>query len=92
MPLYRKVPKRGFTNPTRRAYEPLNVGRLAGLEIEEWTRELLVKHRLVSSRRSTYKILGAGDLERALVIHAHAFSRTAREKIERAGGRCEVIA
>jgi large subunit ribosomal protein L15 len=92
MPLYRKIPKRGFVNPSRREYEALNLHRLAGVTETELTADVLISNRLVSSRARRYKILGQGELDRALTVHAHAFSKTAREKIEKAGGRCEVIA
>ena len=92
MPLYRKLPKRGFTSPNRREFEVLNVDRFAKIEEAELTFEVMLKSKLVASKSLRYKILGNGDLERPLVIHAHAFSKTAREKIEKAGGRCEVIA
>jgi len=92
MPLYRKIPKRGFKNPGRVEYQALNISRLAKLTAAELTLEVLVKSRLVSSANQLYKVLGTGDIDRALVVHAHAFSKTARTKIEAAGGRCEVIA
>jgi large subunit ribosomal protein L15 len=91
MPLYRKLPKRGFHNPGREVYEAINVGRLASVEAPELTAELLRERRLVRSGQGRYKVLGFGDFSRACVVHAHAFSKTARAKIEAAGGRCEVI-
>ena len=92
MPLYRKIPKRGFKNPTRREYEALNLHRLEKVGESELTADVMISSKLVSSRSQRYKILGQGDVDRALTVHAHAFSKTAREKIEKAGGRCEVIA
>jgi large subunit ribosomal protein L15 len=92
MPLYRKLPKRGFKNPNRVEFEAINVGRLAQLDTPEITMEILHTGRLLATRRAKYKILGQGDFARACVVHAHAFSKSAREKIEAAGGRCEVIA
>ncbi len=91
MPLYRKIPKRGFKNPNRKAYESLNLARLDKVSDAELTHEVIVSAGLIHSRRQRYKVLGTGDVERALVVHAHAFSKTARAKIEKAGGRCEVI-
>ena len=91
MPLYRKLPKRGFTSLDHKEYEAVNVGRLTGLDAPELTQELLLSRRLVRSGKGRYKILGHGDFSRACVVHAHAFSKTARAKIEAAGGRCEVI-
>jgi large subunit ribosomal protein L15 len=91
MPLYRKIPKRGFKNPNRKAYESLNLTRLDQTSDAELTHEVILSAGLIHSRRQRYKVLGTGDVERALVVHAHAFSKTARAKIEKAGGRCEVI-
>lgn len=89
MPLVRRVPKRGFTNIFRTEYEVVNVGRLAGLE-GEVTPEGLAAHGLVKAGRPV-KVLGDGDLTTALKVTAHKFSRTARQKIEAAGGSCEVV-
>lgn len=91
MPLYRKLPKRGFHNPGQKPYEAVNVGRLDGLDSSELTAELLVARRLVRSGQRRYKVLGQGEIKRAYVVHAHAFSKVARAKIEAAGGRCEVL-
>lgn len=92
MPLIRKIPKRGFKNPNRVAYQTVNLKRLSKVTESELTLEVVHASKLLSSRSKPYKILGDGDIDRPLVVHAHAFSKTAREKIEKAGGRCEVIA
>lgn len=89
MPLIRRVPKRGFTNIFRVEYTVVNLHQLAGLE-GEVTPELLREKRLVRSRKPI-KVLGEGDAPRGLLIKAHKFSRTAREKVEAAGGRCEEL-
>jgi large subunit ribosomal protein L15 len=86
MPFYRRIPKRGFTNPTRQEYAAVNLGDLAELDAEVVTIELLRERGLVG-RRESVKILGGGELGRALSVTAHAFSKTAREKIEKAGGK-----
>ncbi len=90
MPLIRRLPMRGFQNPFRVEYEVVNVGQLnvfpAGTDV---TTDLLRERRLVR-RPLPVKILGEGDLDRALVVHAQKFSGTAREKIEAAQGRAEV--
>ena len=90
MPLIRRVPKRGFTNIFRREYQAVNVSRLAELE-GEVTPEILIE-RGIARTGSPIKILGDGEVEKALVVHAHKFSASARQKIEAAGGRCEVVA
>jgi large subunit ribosomal protein L15 len=92
MPLVRRLPKRGFTNIFRRELVIVNVGQLdrfpTGSEI---TPELLLAERVVSKLADGVKVLGEGALKRKLVVKAHAFSKKAKEVIEAAGGRCEVI-
>lgn len=90
MPFYRRIPKRGFTNPTRREYAPVNLSDLAKLEASEVTVDLLRERGLVG-RDDRVKVLGGGELGRPLSVTAHAFSKSAREKIEKAGGKAEVL-
>ena len=91
MPLQRRVPKlKGFTNPNRVEYAVVNVETLARYFDEDVDPAALVKHGLAHKGRPV-KILARGDLDKALTVRAHAFSATAREKIERAGGTAEVI-
>lgn len=89
MPLIRRVPKRGFNNLFRREFAVVNVGRLAELE-GEVTPESLAERGWIEPGEPL-KILGDGELDKALTVKAQKFSRTAREKIERAGGTCEVL-
>ena len=89
MPFYRRIPKRGFTNPTRKEYSAVNLAELAELNVDVVTVELLRERGLVG-RFESVKILGDGECGRALSVTAHAFSKTAREKIEKAGGKAEV--
>jgi len=89
MPLVRRVPKRGFTNIFRTEYVVVNVGELAELE-GEITPETLAAHGLVRRGRLV-KVLGDGEVGRALTVKAHAFSGSARQKIEAAGGSCEEL-
>jgi large subunit ribosomal protein L15 len=91
MPFYRRVPKRGFNNPTRVEFDVVNVGTLSGLGVDQVTVELMRERRLVRRDRPV-KVLGNGEPGRALTVSAHAFSRSAREKIEQAGGKTEVVA
>ena len=92
MPLYRRLPKRGFNNPTRKEYLPVNVSDLARFdEGSEVTVETLSKAGLANGTAVRVKILGLGNLEKKLTVKAHAFSAGAREKIEKAGGVCEVV-
>jgi len=89
MPFYRRIPKRGFVNPTRREYAAVNLTDLVKLEVEVVTVELLREKGLIGKRESV-KVLGGGELGRPLSVTAHAFSKSAREKIEKAGGKAEV--
>ena len=93
MPLARRVPKFGFTNPFRIVYAVVNLKSLANLgEMTEVTPQVLVDAGLIKKKRQPVKILGQGELSRPLVIQAHKFSKSAEEKIRAAGGRTEVIA
>ena len=91
MRLVRRLPKRGFTNPTREGFSPVNVGQLSRFEEgAEVTPAMLRACGLVNGRSDGIKILGSGDLDKKLIVKARAFSETARAKIEAAGGACEV--
>ena len=87
MPLHRRLPKRGFTNIFRVEYEVVNLGRLASMDEAEITPESLRKAGIVSSKKTLVKVLGQGELSKALTVHAHKFSKSAQEKIEKAGGK-----
>ena len=92
MPLYRRIPKRGFTNIWRTEYTVLNVEDLnkfdAGTVV---TPELIKEAGMAKQVKDGIKILGNGTLEKNLTVQAHKFSKTAVEKIESAGGKAEVI-
>ncbi|MEM1202109.1 MAG: 50S ribosomal protein L15 [Acidobacteriota bacterium] len=91
MPLIRRVPKRGFTNIFRVEYSVVNLRDLSALEgIDEVTPEVLLAHGKVRRGRPV-KILGDGEISGALKVTAHKFSRTAKQKIEAAGGSCEEL-
>lgn len=91
MPLHRRVPKRGFTNIFRTEYEVVNLERLASLGESEITPELLRKTGIVSSKNTLVKVLGQGELSKALTVRAHKFSKSAQDKIEKAGGKIQVL-
>ena len=92
MPLYRRIPKRGFTNIWRKEYTILNVDDLNAFEAGTVvTPELLVEVGLAKQVIDGIKILGEGTLEKNVTVKAHKFSKTAIEKIESAGGKAEVI-
>jgi large subunit ribosomal protein L15 len=91
MTLVRRLPKRGFNNPTRKEYHGVNVCLLSRFdEGSEVTVDTLRKAGLANGQHDGIKILGSGDLDRKLTVKAHAFSAAARTKIEAAGGTCEI--
>ncbi len=91
MPLHRRLPKRGFHNPFRVEYQVVNLTDLANLDETEITPEVLRKSRLVKGKNSLIKVLGDGELKGAITVHAHKFSKTAQEKISKAGGKAEIV-
>jgi large subunit ribosomal protein L15 len=86
MPLQRRVPKRGFRPYRRVEYQVVNVRDLEKVKGDEATPETMKAAGLIGSLRKPVKILGEGEIGRAISVKAHAFSRTAREKIEKSGG------
>jgi large subunit ribosomal protein L15 len=90
MPLHRRLPKRGFTNIFRVEYQVVNLERLVELGEKNITPELLVKNGL-AGKNDLIKILGDGEVKSALTVQAHKFSKSAQEKIAKAGGKAEVI-
>ncbi|MGD0202220.1 MAG: 50S ribosomal protein L15 [Bryobacteraceae bacterium] len=91
MPLHRRLPKRGFTNIFKKEFAIVNVGRLAQLEGDAFTPERLLQLGVIKSLGDGLKILGSGDLVRPIQVRAHLFSKSAREKIQAAGGSAEPI-
>ncbi len=90
MPLHRRIPKRGAHNPFRREFTIVNVGSLTTFTAGEVvTVEGLAARGLVRNAAQPVKILGEGDLRASLTVRAHAFSRSAEEKITQAGGKVE---
>jgi large subunit ribosomal protein L15 len=90
MPLHRRLPKRGFTNIFRVEYQVVNIDRLVELGEKNITPELLVKNGL-ASKNDLIKVLGDGEIKTALTVLAHKFSKSAEEKITKAGGKIELI-
>jgi len=92
MPLIRRVPKRGFFNLYTKHYEVVNLSDIVRKELDgEITPEILRSAGLIRKADRKVKILGDGEIAKALTIKAHAFSRSAKEKIENAGGTVEVM-
>ncbi len=92
MPLQRRLPKRGFTPYNRVEYQVVNVARLERVDGDNVTPQTLRAAGLIGSGNQPVKILGNGDLKKAYKVAAHAFSKSAREKIEKAGGEVREIA
>lgn len=93
MPIQRRLPKRGFKNPTREEYQVVNLDSIASKfsEGEEVTPETLVARRLVKDKDAKIKVLGRGELTHALKISVHAISAKAKEAIERCGGTVTLL-
>jgi len=92
MPLVRKLPKRGFTNFTRKTIIPVNLDALGMFDDgAEVTIELLKEKGLINGRFDGVKILGDGAVDKKLTVKVNAFSASAKEKIEAAGGTCEIV-
>ena len=90
MPLHRRVPKRGFTNIFRQEYNVVNLEKLVGLAETTINPDVLRKAGIISTKRPV-KILGDGELKSAITVQAHKFSKSAQEKITKAGGKFEVL-
>jgi large subunit ribosomal protein L15 len=91
MPLHRRLPKRGFTNIFKKEYSIVNIGRLAELEGDSFDFDSLKKLGVVKKLQDGIKILGEGEITRPITVTAHIFSATAKEKIEKAGGKALVV-
>lgn len=91
MPINRRIPKRGFTNKWRVEYTVINLTAIDGLGIEEVTLEHLLEAGLVKGIQPLVKILGDGELTRPVTVHAHRFSKSALEKIEKSKGKAVVL-
>jgi large subunit ribosomal protein L15 len=93
MPMYRRIPKRGFTNIHRRTNAIVNLSELAKLgKGTEVTMETLLAANIVKGRHDRLTILATGDINQAYTVKAHRVSDAAKEKIEKAGGKIELIA
>jgi large subunit ribosomal protein L15 len=90
MPLHRRLPKRGFTNIFREEYSIVNLDKLAALGEGTVNPEVLRKAGVISTTRRV-KILGDGELTMAITVQAHKFSKSAQEKITKAGGKTEIL-
>ena len=92
MPMARRIPKRGFNNVNRQVLAPVNVAALNAFEAgTEVTIELLRQTGMVKGTWDGVKVLGSGEIAKKIVVKASAFSAAAKEKIEAAGGSCEIV-
>jgi large subunit ribosomal protein L15 len=91
MPLHRRLPKRGFTNIFRKEYAIINIGRLEQLEGETFDPGRLLELGAIKKLGTGLKVLGSGDITRKITVKAHVFSKSALEKIQKAGGSGEII-
>jgi large subunit ribosomal protein L15 len=91
MPLHRRLPKRGFNNIFRKDYAIVNIGRLEKLEGDSFDPGRLLELGVIRKTGPKLKILGSGELKRKISVKAHVFSKSALEKIQKAGGSGEVI-
>jgi large subunit ribosomal protein L15 len=97
MPIQRRLPKFGFTNPGRVEFQVLNLGKLQGLfdkgklSDQNLSPEILYKFGVIANKKLPLKILGEGDFKQKLEISAHKFSKTALDKIEKSGGKAIIL-
>ncbi|HCL00191.1 MAG TPA: 50S ribosomal protein L15 [Candidatus Marinimicrobia bacterium] len=91
MPIYRRLPKRGFTNIFREEVQIVNLDIIARLQLPEISPEILYQNGVIKSLSKPVKILGNGELTEPVNVNANAFSKSAKEKIEAGGGRANII-
>jgi len=91
MPLHRRLPKRGFKNIFKKEYAIVNLRDLEKLEGESFTVDRLVELGIVRKLGDGLKVLGMGELTRAITVEAHVFSKSAADKIQKAGGQAKLI-
>jgi large subunit ribosomal protein L15 len=91
MPLQRRLPKRGFTNIFQKEYAIINIADLEKLEQTEITPEVLVEQGMIKKVMDGIKVLGNGEIRKAVTVKAHAFSASAKEKIVKAQGKAEIL-
>ncbi len=91
MPLYRRVPKRGFTNIFRKEYEIVSLDRLEAISGDLPITPEIMKERGLIKKPTAVKVLGNGELTRSITVHAHKFSKSAIDKIEKSGGKAVTV-
>ena len=91
MPLHRRLPKRGFTNIFKKQFAIVNLGRLEKLEGDTFNADTLMKLGVIKKLHDGLKVLGTGELTRTITVEAHHFSKSALDKIQKAGGTAQTI-
>jgi large subunit ribosomal protein L15 len=91
MPLHRRLPKRGFTNIFKKQFAIVNLGRLEKLEGDTFNADRLLQLGVIKKLHDGLKILGTGELTRTITVEAHHFSKSALDKIQKAGGTAQTI-
>jgi large subunit ribosomal protein L15 len=91
MPLYRRLPKRGFTNHFAKEYAIINLDKLNETNLKEITLTTLKEAGVLKTKLNKLKILGNGDIKKAVNIKAHAATKSAQEKVKKAGGSLEIV-
>lgn len=91
MPVHRRLPKRGFTNIFKKQYAIVNLGRLEKLDGDTFGPDRLMELGVIKVAGDGLKVLGSGELTRKITVEAHQFSKSALEKIQKAGGTAQVI-
>src|SRR5258708_6965043 len=91
MPLHRRLPKRGFTNIFKKQFAIVNLGRLEKLEGDSFNVDRLIELGVIKNLGEGLKILDSGELSRKITVEAHHFSKSALDKIQKAGGTAQVI-
>jgi large subunit ribosomal protein L15 len=91
MPLYRRLPKRGFTNIFRKEFEIVNISQLAGFGMNDPITPEVMKEKGMIRKVDSVKVLGNGELSEAVTVHAQKFSQSAIDKIEKSGGKAVTI-
>ncbi len=91
MPLHRRLPKRGFTNIFKKEFAIVNLGRLEKLDGDSFNLARLIELKVIKRAGEGLKVLGTGQLTRPIAVEAHQFSKSALDKIQKAGGTAQVI-
>ncbi len=90
-PLYKRIPKRGFKNINTVEYTIINIAKINELNLKEITPEILIENGIIKNSYGLLKVLGNGTIDKKVTVKAHKFSKSAKEAIEKAGGKVEIL-